>query len=340
MGRGQSLRVTACAVVAGALVAGAGCTADEDKKADPAMSPEARAYLSSALTFMEKNALHHRTIDWKRLRRTAYTQAREARQPADTYSAIYSALNSLGDGHSFLWDPKKTEAAYGPSPKVIEGLEGRSMGDHIGYVSIPSVTGTEKTLRRYVRQGRRAVAKADRGRACGWVVDLRDNRGGIMWPMLAVVGRILGDGRVGMFVDAKGEKTAWTIENGNPTNEGYDWGASEPVAHDDAPVAVLTGPDTGSSGEAVLVAFRGRPETRSFGEPTSGVPTGNTLRRLPDGALLGVTTVRDADRTGRTYDAAIPPDQDVLVPLIRGEGHEDRALTAAKNWLLKRPACR
>lgn len=71
---------------------------------------------------------------------------------------------------------------------------------------------------------------------------------------------------------------------------------------------MLTDSSTASAGEAVTIAFRGRPHTRSFGTPTNGVPTANAVFTLSDGALLTVTNALEADRTGRTYTAAIPPD--------------------------------
>jgi carboxyl-terminal processing protease len=46
---------------------------------------------------------------------------------------------------------------------------------------------------------------------------------------------------------------------------------------------------TASGAEAVLIAFRGRPRTRSFGKATAGVSTGNVCHRLADGSLLAIT---------------------------------------------------
>nr|WP_308801701.1 S41 family peptidase [Streptomyces polyasparticus] len=176
--------------------------------------------------------------------------------------------------------------------------------------------------------------------ACGWAIDPRRNRGGNMWPMLAVVGPILGDGDVGAFVDAAGKKTGWSVEQGSPRVDGapMGWGASSPIGKGSAPVAVLTGASTGSSGEAVTVAFRGRPDTRSFGAATSGVPTGNAPHHLSDGALLNLTEFEDADRTGRAYDGPIPPDQVVVHHLGRAR-KSDPVLDAATEWLSGQPAC-
>jgi carboxyl-terminal processing protease len=73
-------------------------------------------------------------------------------------------------------------------------------------------------------------------------------------------------------------------------------------------VAVLIDQRTASAAEAVLIAFRGRLHTRSFGRATAGVPTGNVCHRLADGSLLAVTESVAVDRTGNTYGSAIAPD--------------------------------
>ncbi|MGV9247975.1 S41 family peptidase [Streptomyces sp. NPDC003710] len=207
-------------------------------------------------------------------------------------------------------------------------------------MSLPAVQGSDAMYVRYVRQGRKAVAKADRPGARGWVVDLRHNHGGNMWPTLAVAGPILGDGKVGMFVDPDGKTYPWRIRNGSPRLDGkpYNWGDEHPVTNAHAPVAVLTDGGTSSASEAVAIAFRGRPQTRSFGGDTFGVPTGNNNHRLSDGALLALTEVKDADRTGRSYDAPVPPDDEIPTTGVK-RGAADQVLKTAKNWLLKQAAC-
>ncbi|WP_239085942.1 S41 family peptidase [Streptomyces parvus] len=296
------------------------------------MSDEARSYLSTALTVMEQNALRSGDVDWADVRRTAYTEAGNAQRPADTYAAIKRALSSLGDSHSGFYDPKGAQELSGDD-QVRRPVEGRALDGRLGYLSLPGVQGSEKIYKQYVREGRDAVAKANRPNACGWVIDLRRNRGGNMWPMLAVVGPILGDGDVGSFIDADGKKTVWSVEDGSPRLDGEStgWGTSPPVGEGSAPVAVLTSRSTASSGEAVAVAFRGRADTRSFGEATTGVPTGNKSHRLSDGAMLNLTEVMDADRTGRAYDSPIPPDEEVVDNLGRG-GSRDPVLDAATEW--------
>ncbi len=308
------------------------------------MSPSAQTYLSEALSIMEKHSLLRHQVDWGDVRGQAFAHAHGAQKPADTYGAIDWALYSLGDGHSRFLEPEPEPDKNSPEPSVVsfEGPQGRSLKSGIGYVSLPGVQGSQKTYDEYVRQGREIVAKADRTGVCGWVVDLRSDTGGNMWPMLAVVGPVLGDGKVGMFVDADGRKTVWSIKRGAPYADGEPtgWGDSRPVTQGAPPVAVLTSNRTASAGEAVAVAFRARPRTQFFGERTNGVPTGNQTYRLSDGARLVLTEVKDADRTGRTYDAAIPPDKEIAADPRPATGNRDEALEAAQSWLLEQAAGR
>ncbi|WP_267881957.1 MULTISPECIES: hypothetical protein [unclassified Streptomyces] len=90
------------------------------------------------------------------------------------------------------------------------------------------------------------------------------------------------------------------------------------------------------------MAFRGRPESRSFGLPTAGLATGNESYPLSDGALLILTQAADLDRTGRRYtNTPIAPDDRVestAGDVVRGTG--DPVVVAARKWLESRPACR
>lgn len=105
------------------------------------------------------------------------------------------------------------------------------------------------------------------------------------------------------------------------------------------PVAVVTSGLTMSSGEAVAVAFRGRAGSRSFGEPTYGVPTSNRTVPLADGATLLLTVAHFADRTGRTYEEPLVPDESVVLRWEAFGTVQDPALQDASDWLLGHPGC-
>jgi C-terminal processing protease CtpA/Prc len=72
---------------------------------------------------------------------------------------------------------------------------------------------------------------------------------------------------------------------------------------------VLSNLGIASSGEATLIAFRLRPDTRSFGEPTCGLSTANRTYPLSDGATLTLTTSVMADRAKNPFGDRITPDE-------------------------------
>ena len=96
----------------------------------------------------------------------------------------------------------------------------------------------------------------------------------------------------------------------------------------------------GRAGEAVAVAFRGRPLLRIFGEPTAGYATVNRGSRLPDGTNMVVTTGYYADRTGRQVGASLEPDETVDVGRTGWPYATDRGAAAAEAWVRSTAGCR
>ncbi len=281
-------------------------------------STEAREYLDHALEIMETQALRTDAVSWFQIRLEAYLRAAGATTTGDTYDAIRWALRELGDHHSFFRPPPPGEARF--TPIAFPAVDRRRVEPNVGYVKIPGFAGAEPT--KFAERIDRAIAEVDGSRICGWIVDLRGNTGGNMWPMIGGLRSILGPGPVGSFRSWTGRVTHWPnrmvpepwhqLETGNP------------------PVAVLTDGRTASSGEAVTVAFRGRDHTRSFGAATRGLSTANRTIRLLDGATMFLTVSVFADRHGNLYGSRITPDE-VVAP------HD--AERAAFRWLQSLPAC-
>jgi hypothetical protein len=300
------------------------------------ITPAAAAYLEAALTIMQQYALHRSTIDWPTLRTRAAGLAEGAQTPADTYLAIRAALVGLGDLHIFLMLPNEVTALQsGQRDTTNESPVGEVLDTTIGYIRLPAFVGSEWAAIAYATHVQELVRELDGANPCGWIVDLSDNGGGNMWPMLAGIGPILGEGSVGAFVGADGQTETWFYHDGQA---GVD---NQPMIHLPSPayhrkqslpvVAVLTNGITASSGEAIAIAFRGRPDTRSFGASTRGLSTSNATHRLSDGAMIVLTEGVDADRTGQQYGDALAPDEPIAdTTMVR---------PAALAWLHAQPAC-
>lgn len=144
--------------------------------------------------------------------------------------------------------------------------------------------------------------------------------------MLAGLGPLLGDEPLGYFRNRTGEWIPWTAKvRATSTHD---------ASHD--VVAVIMGHKTASAGEAVALSFRGRSNTRSFGEPTAGYSTANQPIALPDGAMIALTTGLMADRFRNVATGSIEPDEKVAVPDGVHIG-DDPAIRAALKWLEAQP---
>lgn len=84
---------------------------------------------------------------------------------AQLYGEIQRVITDLGDPHTFFVPPDVAARAFGDAADE-----------------------------RYVRTGIALVADLDEQDPSGWIVDLRGNAGGNMFPMLTVVAPLLGNG--------------------------------------------------------------------------------------------------------------------------------------------------
>jgi carboxyl-terminal processing protease len=331
-------RLTACVVVA-MLVAG--CWGGKREAADP-LAP--RVYLEHALALMRSNAVYTPKEGWSAVEAVATKRAASATTAAETYPALEYAIAQLaqaGDGHAAFMDPSESKQDEGFRASVQSPPPTVSLAaPRIGLIEVGGVLARMKTpgARRYAASALADISSLQRSRhPCGWIVDLRANGGGSMYPMLLGVGPILGSGRLIGFTDKKRVRD-WVSYRSSTLffSGGTDPAPARIPDFSPAPaVAVLTGPHTASSGEAVAIAFRGRPQTRSFGATTAGATTSPNRYRLADGATIEFAVVLDVDRRGHIYRRAVRPD--VFASTLGGD---DQAYRVAKRWLRSTTACK
>jgi hypothetical protein len=178
------------------------------------MSAEANRYVTAALDVMQANSINRFTIKWPEFRAVTFQQASSAQTIPDTYPAIRAALTRLGDNHSLFFSPS-TSIAVNPAPAARNIPMASRLDVRTGYVFIPYFSGTNPIGRVDSTQAMiRAVDTADAEPPCGWIVDLRNNGGGNMYPMVAGVGPILGEGVAGYFLIAVPAATAGSSRRG------------------------------------------------------------------------------------------------------------------------------
>jgi hypothetical protein len=327
-----------------------GCTDAGPSEPEADLAPLAAFYLDDALDVMELNSIRRYEIDWNAFRAQARADAIGAVTPSDVYPTIIAALERIGDNHSFFRGagqaqlaPEMSSRSPGRAPFAGEGREfavaeptAGLVAPGVGYVDVPAFSGGGQDAEALAATYHRLIEGVDTlGQTCRWVVDLRGNTGGNMWPMVAGIGPVLGGDTLGFFVDPDTVVSPWIYEDGEARIAEVVITAVEPGYDLESPapnVAVLTDSLTASSGEAVAVAFRGRPRARSFGGATWGVSTANAAFPLSDGAVIFLTVATMADRLGTLYGDALDPDEPVAGSKT-GDPMTDAALGAALRWL-------
>ncbi len=292
-------------------------------------SAEALAYLHVALDSIEQTVLRGTRVAWPVVRDSAVLLVRGAQRPYDTYPAIDWALRRVNK-HSFL-------------QVSTPGAVSRMIAGGIGYIHVPQRGGSGIALADSLHG---AVGTLQAAGACAWIVDVRANGGGNMWPMLAGIGPLLGDTIVGSF-GGQPLSERWYYRDGVAgilsvsgkldTISRVTVSPVQPL-NPGVPIAVLFDGGTGSSGEAVVIAFAGRPNSKTFGSRSAGFATVNRGLRLADGANMVVTTGHNADRRGQSYGDQLNPDITVALP-SGWPSPTDRVSAAAEEWLTTQGSC-
>jgi C-terminal processing protease CtpA/Prc len=261
------------------------------------------------------------------------------------------ALRALGDRHSYLQSARVSRAlataavsnARTGSPPTAP--DGRRIGANLGYLRVPGFAGgTPAQQVEFAEASINVIQALDAEGVCGWVVDLRQNSGGNLWPMLAGLGPLLGEGELAASVYPDGRRVAVWHRNGQAGFGDYtQLRVRAPYRLRRATaVGVLLGRGTASSAEVLAVAFRSRGAARSFGAPTRGLSAGNRTFALADGASLVLTVAATSDAAGQVVVGSLVPDE----PTGRaaaGSGiswSQDPALDAAVAWLAAGDSCR
>jgi len=272
---------------------------------------------------METNSLNKKSIDWKAFRSEVHKHGKNDKTIEDAHKTIQFALLQLHDNHSSLLSKSEIKTIVDTlkrNPIVISNID-----NGVAYLKIPPYIGNDSLQLSFAKGLQSLIEKFDKSDPKGWIIDLTQNIGGNMWPMLLGLGPLIGDGISGYFVDADKNFTKWGYTNGQVfSGEKTILRLDNPyqLKNKDKRIAILVGKGTVSSAEIIAIAFKGIPNTLFFGQDTPGLTTGNSNFRLRDGSIILLTTSRVADRNKREYGKP-----------LSASVYDDKPIDAALHWL-------
>jgi C-terminal processing protease CtpA/Prc len=296
-----------------------------------AQSAEVTKYITEITTIIKNNSLVSPQINWAEYEKEVGELCRninsiDSCKPVLNY--IIKTLRKSGDHHSFFIDKpgvaKLSKGLY--QPKVVEA---RLLNPNTGYIKVPPLRSFNEQLNQSFRDTiQQLIKKLDtENEITAWVVDLRGNTGGNMWPMVAGLNALIKDGVAGYWVDRKNNRSKWYSSGRSMIGTGKFY----KVKRRSSPIAVLIDSSTASSGEMTAISFIGLRNVKTFGQPSAGYTTSNETYRLSNGTILQLANAYAADRKKNIYKERIYPN----VAIKENTKTPDDTMEAALEWVMK-----
>lgn len=271
-----------------------------------------QTYVRDAIRHMDRKGIYAEGKEWEAAKKEALSQNPETLEEAQ--AIINKAAKVAGGKHSYLLPADKAQAREKRSNEEISPTV-TIREDGICMIHLPAFAGDDENCLRYARTVLDSIPETVKG-VC---IDLRGNHGGNMYPMIAAIHRFLPDD---VFLKFKMRRRFQSVM---PINKEF---VAKVVDIDiepriNCPVAILIDEATASSGEAVLLCFRGLDNVRVFGSPTAGYASANESIIFYNGSILVLTVSCDIARTGEVFC------EDPITPDFETESPEEDAIS----WL-------
>jgi len=313
------------------------------------MADSVKSYLDKSLSIIEQNALNNKDIDWNKLRNDVYDKASDAQQYEDILNIYPFIFERINDHHGSLkfrsrtysWNkPLQNESsmAIKLATKNYTTIRSERICKDIGYILVPGNSDFRgQHMDSITKSIKKAIAMVSDKNIKGWIIDLRVNTGGNMYPMIAGLSDFIGEGKVGGFLTPTYQPDGnWIIKNGTffvdsikVTAVKYDGYPIKP----DMPIAILISGNTASSGEMTAISTIGRKKSIVIGEISAGFTTSNLGFKLNDYSGLNLAVDYASDRKGKIYPKNIEPD----IIVLNGDNfetlREDLKVIKAVSWI-------
>jgi C-terminal processing protease CtpA/Prc len=296
-------------------------------------------YYKELIKHFRSKSINKDSIDWENFEKKILKKALISRD-----SAIKTALTINGESHSFYYKLDNKIRIYGNfESKPFLGKR-KKINDikieNSGYIKInhfiSSKTSLKETIERskiYINKNIENIKSNDSENLKCWIIDLRNNGGGQMWPMIISLTPFLKEGNIGYTVKGKKE-TNWRKVNGeilygkrNKTKKYLGKPFNYSLKNPRMKVAVLINEWTTSSAEATAIAVLSNSNVKFFGTKTFGYTSNNTSIKMKNGDYLHLTTGFWKNYNGKKFKDGIIPDFESC--------NEKELKESLKNWIKK-----
>lgn len=262
--------------------------------------------LKMAIDTIKTYSYYRDKIDWSIVEKKILKNYERAKHESETYQGIRECFKILNDKHSFVEIKDSLSEEGAPLPVYTKFNEKKQ----IGYIKVNWFVGDQKAEKAYITNLQNEIKRQGHLNIKKWIIDLRGNFGGNMWPMLAGLASFYNENdTLGYFVSNKKEYSCWLYKKNFYVGEDLVFNVANTYKlKGKTKIAILIDHITASSGEAIAITFKNRPNVLFFGKPTAGVSSGNVFFEINDNVSLYLTTCVMADANRKIYGDKILPD--------------------------------
>ncbi|MGE8292703.1 MAG: S41 family peptidase [Sphingobacterium sp.] len=288
------------------------------------------------LDTLQKNAYMGKSMQWDSIRPAFIAETRHINEVNQLKPYFEKLLKTLKDGHSSLFFEETgqdkeseqdqfekmavmTDKEAGIPPKNFQHY---MINSKYAYINVPPVM---LENRKYVDTIGIQLKNLDAQEPKAWIIDLTENNGGNIMPMIWQFPSLLDTDKTYAYVDAQGKETKaityYTVES--PEDLTYfqlfqlepDQVKPVKLRHNDIPIILLTSNITASSGEFFTAHFKGQKNVKVIGQKTGGLTSGNAPFNINKNCMVMLTTSVLKDRNGKVYKIAEGIEPDLVFPI-------------------------
>ncbi|WP_293304182.1 S41 family peptidase [Pedobacter sp. UBA5917] len=300
-----------------------------------------KIYVQKAINIIKNRAVNSSKMNWDEIYYDARQKADKVKTIRETYPIIKEVLEKLGDSHSKFFPPETVDAyvkGYRLTGQPFPEVKAEILKNRYAYISLPSFYSYNMNeWHEFANNFRAALVNLEAEKPKGWILDLRDNEGGMFAPMYAAISPLIDQSNAIGWVDGNGKNIFFNFKDDklfeNKKAVYMIKLEQQKVKIKNPNLVVLINEKTASSGEFVAISFAGQKNTTIIGNKTNGLTSANQEHKLSDGAFLvlteGITIDRSLKRYGKIGEGLAG---DVKVGQLSGNAEKDTLLYLEKAY--------
>lgn len=286
-----------------------------------------RSFVDQSIKLIRSNAVD--TSNVKLIESKLYDKAKDLNIVSDLAPLYTEVFELLNDHHGGLKYKGKTYGWNKPAGSANAYLKGKLKSEKevvsqlidkkTAYIRIPGNDDFSfKKVDSIANDITTHINKVNSAKIKGWIIDLRVNTGGNMYPILLGLKAFISSDNIvfGGFRNSKGESSGkWEIKDGKMLIDCIELDSKTQLKiplKKDIPIVILTSCYTASAGEMTAISLIGRKNTYIVGESTADYTTTVQGFRINNDAGINLSTDYVVDRNSKIYKSSIQPDIEVL----------------------------